>query len=203
MSHPAPRRSHTILVLGTVWLAAAAVAWQADARLLRRWVGTHQNRPLTFEFFGDTMLVVNDATALDYRARGGTLEARGDTAFTVSYWFAMDRLLLRTAEGNIITMAPQDVLARPLDGRWRGSTLGSGVTVELRMLRGGIASWREVPGGAWIAGEWDRDSRVITFTWLPDSVVWTGRYDPGGNALLFEETDLQGGTVILHRAYRW
>lgn len=199
-----PRRSRTVFTLGAIWLTVAAVvATQADSRLLRRWVGTHEGRPLTLDFYGDTMLVVNDDYALDYRARSGLLEASGDTSFTVSYWFAMERLLLRTEAGNVITMAPQGALARPLDGHWRGTAPGSDLRIELNMQRGGIASWRELPGGGWVSGEWDRASRVITFTWLPDSVIWTGRYDPGGNALLFDEIDLEGGTLILHRVFRW
>ncbi len=72
-----------------------------------------------------------------------------------------------------------------------------------------------MPGGEWVEGEYDRTTRVIKFTWFPDSLEseadsleWIGQYDPAGNALLFpgtipEESLPDAGTVVLRRAFRW
>ncbi len=208
----------TLTVLCTlVVLTAAFDGGQADPRLLKRWVGTHGGRPLWLDFYSDTMLVVDDVYALDYFATPRWIEAVGDTAFRVSYWFARDRLLLETEDGRVITMAEQDPLARPLfAGRWRGTTVGRDQPViDLLMYRGGIAQYREMPGGEWVEGEYDRTTRVIKFTWFPDSLEseadsleWIGQYDPAGNALLFpgtipEESLPDAGTVVLRRAFRW
>jgi len=197
-----PSRTSLLLVLTA--LVAGAASFQAESRLLRRWVGTHEGSALWLDFYGDTMVVVNDRMPANFRTSRGRLEVWGsDTAFTVSYWYNLDRLLLRTADGDVITMAPQDSLARPLDGDWRGSGFGSDRQFEVKLLRGGVASWRVLPGGAWRSGEWDRTSRLITFTWLPDSVVWTAQYDPGGSALIVVGAEPDSATVILRRAFRW
>lgn len=215
-------RTLTILC-GLILLSAGVDTGQADPRLLKRWVGTHQGLPLWLDFYGDTMLVVNDMYALDYFASPRSLEAVGDTAFRVSYWFARDRLLLETDDGHVLTMAEQDPLARPLfAGTWRGTTIGRAQPViDLRMFRGGVARYHEYPDGSWIEGEYDRSTRIITFTWFvdtlqlegeagaePDSLEWVGQYDPAGNALLFpgtipEESLPDAGTVVLRRAFRW
>lgn len=197
----------TMRALNLLWLlvvlSPATASAQADPRLLGRWVGTHQSRPLHLDFYGDSMLVVNDHHALYYRATRDSLYAVGDTSFAVEYWFALDRLLLETVEGNVITMATQDKLARPLEGRWLGTPTLGDERIELVMRRGGIAEWRQLPGGAWIGGEWDRHTRLITFTWLPDSTQWSGQYDPANNTLLFEQTYEGSGTVFLRRVFRW
>ncbi len=160
-------------------------------------------RPMHLEFYGDTMLILNDSHVLDFVVSDDSIVAIGDTSFAVSYRFAFNRLLLTTDEGKIITMTAQDPLARPLWGRWLGTPLGkSDRPVELSMFRNGIARWRWFPEGSWVEGEWDRFTRIITFTWLPDSLEWTARYDPGGNSLLFEETDEEKGTLILRRVFR-
>ncbi len=144
---------------------------QADQRILRRWVGTHEGGSLHLDFYGDTMLVVNDRYAVNYRATRDSIVASGDTSFAASYWFALDRLLLRTAGDAVVTMAEQSPLARPLHGRWRGSpSRWTDREVEVVMNRGGSARWRAVPGGGWTQGEWDRLTRIITFTWLPPSL---------------------------------
>lgn len=192
-----------MLVVLFVTAVAGTLATQTDPRLLRRWVGLHQGRPIHLDFYGDTMLVVNDERALEYRATRDSLIAYGDTSFALTYWFALDRMLLQTEAGEVITMAPQDELARPIEGRWTGTPSGTDRPIELRMTRGGTARWRPVSDGPWTNGEWDRMMRIITFTWLPDSVVWTGRYDPGGNALLFSDIPPDGGALILRRFYRW
>jgi hypothetical protein len=185
-------------------LIAGAASFQAESRLLRRWVGTHQGQALWLDFYGDTMLVINDDKVASFRTNRGRLDVWGpDTTFTVSYWYVLDRLLLRTAEGDVVTMAPQDSLARPLTGDWRGSAFGSNRELELWMGRGGVARWRELSGGGWNNGEWDRASRLITFTWLPDSVMWAAQYDPGGSALIVTGAEPDSATVILRRAYRW
>ncbi|MFQ5704910.1 MAG: hypothetical protein ACE5HT_12920 [Gemmatimonadales bacterium] len=171
--------------------------------LLTRWVGTHLGRPLHLEFYSDTMLVVNDAQVLNFVATDDSIAATGDTSFAVSYRFAFHRLLLTTEEGKIITMTAQLPLARPLWGRWLGAPVrNSDRNVELFMAQNGSARWRWFPGGTWVEGEWDRYTRIITFMWLPDSIKWTARYDPGGNSLLFDETDEDKGTLILRRVFR-
>ncbi len=182
-------------------LAVARDARQGEPPISGRWVGTHQRQPLHLDFYADTMLVVNDRHPLAFRATADSLVAWGDTSFAVAYWFALDRLLLATREGAVVTMSKQALLARPLEGRWWGSVAGDDTVVELEMLRGGIARWRRA-GAGWYAGEWDRATRDITFTWLPDSTTWSARYDPAGNALLFGALAEGGGPVILRRRFR-
>ena len=192
-----------LTVAGMLALAGADIAAaQAPAGLLTRWVGAHEGRPLTFDFYADTMLVVNDSLPLHFEVRGDSLLTWGDSSFTVTFRFAMDRLLVETAEGAVVTMAHQDVLARPLEGRWRGSPLAVRDLIELLLVRGGTAQWRRLPEGRWIPGEWDRASRMITFTWDPDSTQWVGQYDPAGGALLFDSTFAGSGTAVLRRVYR-
>ena len=204
----------TLAVLCTLIAVSASGAGQQESRLLQRWVGTHYNRPLHLDFYGDTMLVVNDRYAVDYYVVDDSLIAYGDTSFAVSYWFARDRLLLQTEEGRIVTLSRQLELARPLHGgRWRGGEIGTDDDMELVLMRGGIARWRTYPGGKWDNGEWDRSTRIITFTWfpdtagvdeeVPDSVQWVAQYDPEGSALLFPETIPDKGTVVLRRILRW
>jgi hypothetical protein len=204
----------TLAVLCTLIAVSASAPGQEESRLLRRWVGTHYNRPLYLDFYGDTMLVVNDLYAVDYYVVDDSIVAYGDTSFAVSYWFARDRLLLQTEEGRIITLSEQLKLARPLHGgRWRGGEIGTDDDMELVLRRGGIARWRTYPGGKWSNGEWDRSTRIITFTWfpntagvdeeVPDSVQWVAQYDPAGSALLFPETIPDKGTVVLRRILRW
>lgn len=176
---------------------------QGGDRLHRRWVGTHTGGSLHLDFYGDSLLVVNDQYALNYRATRDSIVATGDTTLAVSYWFALDRLLLRTTGDEVITMSEQSALARPLQGRWRGSpTAWADREVDLVMSRGGGARWRAVPGGGWTQGEWDRATRVITFTWLPDSTQWIGQYDPVGNAILFEDAPPENGILVLRRVFR-
>lgn len=200
-----PRKFY-LLVLATGILTLAgwgAAQTQFDHPLLRRWVGSHGGRPLVLEFYGDTMLVVNDDRVLNFELGPNRLQAYGDSTFTLTYWFVRDRLLVQTEGGSIITMASQGPLARSLfGGRWRGSSTGE-PTLELEMFPGGVARWRSVPEGPWSSGEWDRTARIITFTWLPDSIIWTAQYDPAGAALLFSETTAASGATILRHAYRW
>ena len=170
--------------------------------ILKRWVGTHEGRPLVLDFYGDTMLVVNDEYLTGYRLTDRMLTVFGDTSFTVSYWFALDRMMIETADDVLITMAEQDLLARPMFGRWAGSGFSSGQRVELYLGRGGVARWRRVPGGGWIDGEWDRSSRTITFTWMPDSTTWIAQYDPLGSALLFQESGIDDETIVLWHTLR-
>lgn len=207
----------TLAILCMLIAVSASGATQEESRLLRRWVGTHYNRPLHLDFYGDTMLVVNDMYAVDYFVVDDSIVAYGDTSFAVSYWFARDRLLLQTEEGRIVTLSEQLELARPLHGgRWRGGEIGADEDMELVLIRGGIARWRTYPGGEWSNGEWDRSTRIITLTWfpdtagvdevdeeVPDSVQWVAQYDPAGSALLFPETIPDKGTVVLRRILRW
>lgn len=194
-----PRAS--LLLFGLLVLPAALGA-QADPRLAGRWVATHQGQPLHFDFYGDTMVVVNDHYALDYRATFDSLVAYGDTSFAVAYWFSLDRMIVQTIEGNVVTMTRQSPLARPINGRWIGSPAGDGSVVQLEMGRGGVARWRHASAREWVQGEWTRRSRIIEFTWMPDSTMWVGRYDPFGEALLFDEIYEGGGTAVLRKYYR-
>ena len=194
-----PLAATLLLAAGTFLLAAAA---QSDNPLLKRWVGTHDNRPLVLDFYGDSMVMVNDEYVADFSLADRSISVFGDTSFTVRYWFALDRLLLETEDGAVLTMAAQDPLARPMFGTWRGSEIASGRRIEVWLGRGGVARWRQLPGGGWTGGEWDRSSRTIRFTWLPDSTVWTAQYDPPGGALLFEEMTPETGMVVLRHVYR-
>lgn len=192
-------RASTVFTL-IVAAALLGAATQEDA-LRKRWVGSHEGRPLVLDFYGDSMLLVNDEHVTDFRATGRRLTVFGDTTFTVDYWFALDRLLLETETGVVLTMAPQDQLARPMFGQWVGTLSPSGTGVELYLGRGGAARWRSA-GSGWIYGEWNRRSRMILFTWLPDSTSWTAQYDPLGAALLFEETEPESGLMVLRHRYR-
>lgn len=192
------------LIVGGGAAGFGSTPGQGQDLLRRRWVGTHLNEPLHLDFYGDTMVVVNDALVNAYRVSNDTLIVWGDTAFTVTFWFALDRLLLQTQDGSVITMAPQSHLARPLEGRWVGNPIGtSEETIELVLRRGGVARWRTIPAGHWQDGEWDRQTRLIQFTWLPDSTRWLGRYDPEGGALLFDSIAGRSTTLVLRRVYRW
>jgi hypothetical protein len=185
--------------------ASSSTLAQRQESLLQRWVGTtHEGRPLFLDFYADTMLVVNDRYIADFEMRGDTLIAVGDTSFTVHYRFApMDRLLLRTEDGHILTMSRQGPLARPLWGNWLGRPIRSPDRIlELRMTPSGVAYWRWLAQGTWTEGEWDRFHRRISFTWLPDSTVWEGLYDPAAGQLLFDETEPESGVTILRRFFR-
>lgn len=174
---------------------------QRDSVLAYRWVGVHLGRPVQLEFHGDTMLVVNDQHVLDFRLTADSLTAFGDTSVVGRYRIVLQRLLLETPDG-MVTMAIQSALARPLTGRWRGP-LGTpdGDEAELVIAPDGTARWHRFPGGGWSYGEWDREMRVITFTWS-DETEWRGQYDPIGNAMLFETTLPDAGPTILRRVFR-
>lgn len=191
------------LVLVAILLAAGAsrTAAQRDSVLAHRWVGIHLARPLQFEFYGDTMLVVNDEHVLDFRLTDDSLAAFGDTALAGRFRLVLGRLVFETPDG-VVTMATQSPLARPLTGRWRGP-LGTadGATVDLLIYASGTARWRRVPDGRWMEGEWDRATRILTFTWTDES-EWQGQYDPIGNAILFETTVPGAEITILRRVFR-
>lgn len=174
---------------------------QRDSVLAHRWVGLHHARPLQLEFHGDTMLVVNDQHVLDFRLTHDSLVAFGDTSVVGRYRLVLDRLLFETLD-EVVTMAVQIPLARPLTGQWRGP-LGTadGVETELIIAADGSARWRRLPEGGWTYGEWDRETRVITFTWSDES-EWQGQYDPIGNAMLFELTVADASPTILRRVFR-
>jgi len=193
-----------IFVLTAVALTLSGFAWLQDANpLLKRWVGTHKGQTLFLDFYGDTMLVVDDARVADFIATNDSIIVFGDTSFAVHYRFAQGWLLIRTEEGDVITMSSQGPLARPLWGQWLGrvSRMGNRM-MELRIRGNGTAYWRWIPGGERTEGEWDRFSRILTFTWLPDTVVWNGLYDPMQNQVLFEETVEGSGVVVFERSFR-
>ncbi|MDH3498134.1 MAG: hypothetical protein OER21_15360 [Gemmatimonadota bacterium] len=193
-------RPLALLALLVAVTAPDAVA-QRDSVLAHRWVGMHLGRPLQFEFYGDTMLVLNDEHVLDFQLTDDSLSGFGDTVLTGRYRLVLGRLIFE-APGGVVTMATQSALARPLTGHWRGP-LGTadGAAVELVIYASGTARWRRAPDGRWMDGEWDRATRVLTFTWTDES-EWQGQYDPIGNAILFETTVPDGGTTILRRVFR-
>ncbi len=91
-----------------------------------------------------------------------------------------------------------------LRGRWVGD-LGTpdGVRAELRLEASGTAHWHRLPDGAWTDGEWERETRIITFTWAgADTSPWVGHYDVEGNALLFDHTIPGSHTTIFQRVFR-
>jgi hypothetical protein len=206
------------MAIGLYW-PTLAVAQQLPAdtvqltwrdSLQTRWVGTHLGRPLHIDFYADTMVVVQDRFVCDYEATRDSIVIFGDTTFAVHYRFALDRMIVRTDSGSVITMSAQGSLARPLRGNWFG-TPGRmrDSLIELQMNASGAAYWRTLPRGAWIEGEWDRFSREITFTWLPDSAAgrpdsteWVGMYNPARSQLLFDSTFSESGVTILRRFFR-
>jgi hypothetical protein len=156
------------------------------------------------------MVVVQDRLVCEYNATRDSIVVIGDTSFSVHYRFALDRMILRSDSGSVITMSEQGPLARPLRGNWFGtpSRLRNS-PIELQMRPTGVAYWRRLPRGGWIEGEWDRFSREITFTWLPDSAAgrpdstqWVGMYNPDRSQLLFDETLPESGVTILRRFFR-
>jgi hypothetical protein len=179
-------------------------AQQCASELGGRWVGLHKSQTLHLEFYGDTMLVVNDQYPLSYRATSDSLVATGDTTVAGRYWFAHCRLLLESADGSVITMSSQGVLARPLTGRWVGG-LGTPdeAEAELRLAPSGTARWHRLPSGPWTEGEWERQTRIITFTWAgSDTIPWVGHYDVEGNVILFERTVPDSRATMFQRVFR-
>lgn len=171
--------------------------------LQTRWVGTHLGRPLHIDFYADTMVVVQDRFVCDYEATRDSIIVFGDTTFSVHYRFALDRMIVRTDSGGVITMSAQGTLARPLRGNWFGTPGRMRESlIELQMNANGSAYWRTLRRGRWIEGEWDRFSREITFTWLPDSTKWVGMYNPTRSQLLFDSTFAGSGVTILRRFFR-
>lgn len=207
-----------------MWAASLLAPAHADAQqpvadsgprtwrdsLQTRWVGTHVGRPLHIDFYADTMVIVQDRFVCDYEATRDSIVIFGDTTFSVHYRFALDRMIVRTDSGRFITMSAQGPLARPLGGNWFGTpSRMRDAQIELQMHATGAAYWRRLPRGGWIEGEWDRFSREITFTWLPDSArgrpdstQWVGMYNPARSQLLFDSTFARSGVTILRRFFR-
>ena len=197
-----------------VFLAAlclpGAVRAQRDSVLASRWVGLHNGRTIQFEFYGDTMLVVDDAIPLTFRLTGDSLVATGDTLIVARWRYVLGHVLLDTPDGPL-TMSAQSFLARPLTGRWVGPLGDEAETmIEMRLHLGGTAYWRRFGAGGWTQGEWERESRLITFTWPnpragadnEEPLLWHGQYDPIGNNLLLQQTVEGSHGTILRRAYR-
>jgi len=216
------KRNHlaTALLSAIVLFLPAAIAAQptvADTvqltwrdSLQTRWVGTHLGRPLHIDFYSDTMVVVQDRFVCDFEATRDSIVAFGDTTFSVHYRFALDRMIVTTDSGGVITMSAQSSLARPLRGNWFGTPARvRDSLIVIQMNASGAAYWRTLPRGQWIEGEWDRFSREITFTWLPDSTEgrpdsteWVGMYNPARSQLLFDSTFAESGVTILRRFFR-
>lgn len=207
------RSTHLLLSATGLLLAAsaarpAAAAQQPDSTILQRWVGNYLERALTLEFYGDTMLVVGDRHALSYHMTSDSIIATGDTSLVVRYRLSFGKLLLETAEGNVVTMSPQRTLGRALTGRWAGDidTSGTSQPAELELKPDRSARWHSLPDGKWVVGEWERETRAVTLTW-EDGGEWTGLYDPQRNTLLLEpvadstETK-KGATGVLRRVFR-
>jgi hypothetical protein len=194
----------TVILLTALTFSVASWSAQEPDPLLRRWVGTLNLQPLHFDFFGDTMLLLNDRKALSFSVEGDSLIAWGpDTTFTVRFWFSMDRLLVLTAESTLVTMSEQDRMARPIFGLWRGNPIGHrDEQIELSLGRGGVAAYRSKPEWQWTTGEWTRSTRIITLSWEADSSQWVGQYDPNGAVLSFDSTWAESGTVFLRKVYR-
>jgi len=76
----------------------------------------------------------------------------------------------------------------------------AGLTSRLSTWDRNATRW-SLPAGAWTYGEWDREMRVITFTWS-DETEWQAQYDPVGNAMLFETTVAGAEATILRRIFR-
>jgi hypothetical protein len=191
-------------------LVAPRTGPQVDTTLLRRWVGNHLERPLTLEFYGETMLVVGDRLALNFRLTPVSIIAEGDTSFTVRYRMAFGRLLLETQAGDVITMSTQNTLGRPITGRWVGDldTAGATQLAEVVLDPDRSAHWHGIPDGRRSSGEWERETRVVTLTW-EDGSEWTGLYDPQRNTLLLEPVADSTGVVrrgkatgVLRRMFR-
>ncbi len=203
-------RNHVYrFVMLALLLAPASAHAQADTTILKRWVGTYaEGKPLTIEFYGDTMLVVGDRYALSYRMTYDSLIATGDTSVVARYRLAMGRLLLETPDGNVVTMATQRTLGRPLWGRWVGDLDFSGTMqpVEINLNGDRTACWHPtVEDAKWASGEWERETRRVTLTWEVEE--WTGIYDPQGNSLLLQplQDSLHTGTGpsgVLRRSFR-
>ena len=152
-------------------------------------MGTHQGRPLYFDFYGDSLLVVDDFRITNFDYDWNSLRVFGDTTFQVRYEFVLDRLIITTESGVVVTMAPQSIQARPLRPRlaqgpvvWTAET--SNGQLQIRLSRGGAAAWRQLPGGRWITGRWNRSSNNVVFRWPnpnatepADSLSWFGQYD--------------------------
>jgi hypothetical protein len=198
------------MVLVMSCLMATPLAAQQDTVLQRRWVGQHLERPLTIEFYGDTMLVVGDRHALTYHLTPDSIVAFGDTSFAVRYRLSHGRLLLETYDGTLITMSYQPPLGRPLTGRWIGDLDTAGVlqTAEVELTADRTARWRALPDGKRAVGEWERQTRRVTLTW-EDGTEWNGLYDPQRNSLLLEPVvdslgvvKPGGATGILRRVLR-
>ncbi len=193
-----------LLLLLLAGAAATRQGTQCETSLTGRWVGLHKGQTLHLEFYGDTMMVVNDQYPLTFHATQDSLVASGDTTVAGRYWFSFCRLLLETPGRDLITMSSQGLLARPLTGRWVGA-LGTpdGAEAELRLAASGAARWHLLPDGPWTEGEWERETRIITFTWAgADTIPWVGHYDVEGNAILFERTVANSRATIFHRAFR-
>ena len=196
------KRIGPLAALAALTLSAMPAMAQRDTTLTKRWVGLHLERPLELEFYGDTMLVVNDRYPLDYRLTHDSLTAMGDTSIVARYRVVLGRLLLETPDSDVVTMSPQPVLARPLTGRWVGDLeAGKDSLAELLLTHDRVARWRRLPSGNWVVGEWERETRQVHFTWA-DSVEWVGQYDPVGNAILFDSTSPGTNSAVFRRRYR-
>ncbi len=205
-----------------------------DTRLLRRWVGAQMNGlPLWLDFYGDSMLVISDRFTdypVDYAVTPFTLIVYGDSMlirtlaiafnrrregedfgfqdrFEMGWRFSLEKLILQ-ADGNTITMSPQNVLARRFEARWIAD-LADGTQMELFLDRQGTAVHRVVPGGSRVVGEWDRAFRDITFDWTPDSLetpdstrIWQGSYDADGQQIILESVGEGTSVTIFRRIIR-
>ena len=181
---------------------------QADSSLLKRWVGTYKGNVLNFEFYGDTMLVVNDKLGLSVRITEDSIVAKatvptGDTTVAGRYRLAVGHLLFEGADGIVVTMSAQTPLARPIGGRWLGELgMGDRPAAELMVDRvENTAAWRKVGDQKWIRGEFERSTRTVTFTWA-DNTEWTGQYDPIANTILFEQTVPESSASVFRRTFR-
>ncbi|MDH5642630.1 MAG: hypothetical protein OEY63_00390 [Gemmatimonadota bacterium] len=206
----------------------------ADETLYQRWVGMQINTlPIWLDFFGDSMLVISDRSAnypVNFRATRREITVYGEpevlrliaaafnsnraaddfsfrTQYTFTYRFSAGRMLIE-AEGTTITMSPQSVLARPLEATWRADLSGGG-QMELLMDRQGNVRYRNLPGGSWRWGKWERAGREMVLDFNPSNVevpdssrIWLGIYDADGQQLVMESVGEGTSITIFKRIIR-
>jgi hypothetical protein len=133
-----PHRATLRLAFATSALAllASAPSLQAQSSdsLFGRWVGTHGGRPLFFDFYDDSMLVVNDRYPVNYTHTRDSLRAYGDTSFAVQYIFSLGRLL-------VASRPPRAPIARNLVQRFGGREPHYSLSATRRAGAVAYSSW--------------------------------------------------------------
>jgi hypothetical protein len=211
-------RSHFVwfAALGLGLLASDA-AGQKNDPLEKRWVGTLNRQALFLDFFGDSMLVVNDRIIMDYWAGPDSIIAyNADTSFALQYRAVYDKLLIETADGITVTMSPQPIQARPVFsgfgwdwGRWIARSRGEVIQLYIKRIGNGARFTTNSSARKGLSGRWRRAGRTFTFTWEtpteenPDSTqIWMGHFDAEGHQFLFDDTGPETDMAIFRRRHR-